>query len=377
MESILLTFFTSIAVVLAITPSIISISKHKNIFDFPGENKLHKGSIPHIGGIAIFAGILFSYSLWKPPLPDMSFRYVLASLIVLFLIGLKDDILGMTPLKKLGAQLLVAMIVVMDGEGAVRLSGLHGIFNVFGIPMWMCIILSIFTFVTITNSFNLIDGIDGLAAGLGLIASLTFGFWFFCTNNLVLACMSFALSGAVLGILFFNFSPAKIFIGDCGSLIIGFVLSMLAVKFIELNQEFALQHLSYSSTTDSSGAVAIVKDTRYQRFIINGGPGFAVAVLIVPLYDTLRSFLVRIINRKSPFKGDTNHIHHRLLFLGFNPAEICIILFLVNILFITVAYLLRDVSPDQLIGIIFLSAISLDFILFLIKRSKTSKMGKA
>ncbi len=374
MGNILLSFFTSIAVVLAITPSIISIARKKNIFDFPTEQKLHKGQIPHIGGFAIFAGVLFAYSLWKPPLPDPSFRYILASVLILFLVGLKDDIMGMTPLHKLLAQIVVALIITIDGEGAVRLTNFHGLMAIYEIPYWVSVLFSVFIFVVITNAFNLIDGIDGLAAGLGFISSLTFGFWFYCTNNLTTACIGFALAGALLGILFFNFTPAKIFIGDCGSLIIGFLISLMAIKFIELNREFMLQHITYSYSSDSSSPVTIIKDSRLEKFIITSGPAFAIAVLMVPLYDTLRSFVVRILNRKSPFAGDTNHIHHRLLFIGFRPAEICIILFLLNIFFITVSYLLRDLSPNHLIIVLLASAVLLDTILFFVKRKKTKAL---
>ena len=371
MESVLLSFFTSIAVVLAITPSIISVAKFKNIFDIPTEKKLHKNDTPRIGGTAIFIAVLFSYPLWRPPVQDPSFRYMLASMLILFLIGIKDDIIGLSPLRKLGAQLLVSLIIVMDGEGAIRLTGLHGFLNMEEVPYWASVAISVFTIIVITNSFNLIDGIDGLAAGLGLISSLAFGFWFFYTENLLHACLAFSLSGALLGILFFNYSPAKIFIGDCGSLIIGFLLSLLTIRFIELNAADKLQTYTYLPPSDNSSLITLIRDSGPQRFFIRCAPAFAVAAMIVPLYDTLRSFLVRIVNKKSPFEGDTNHLHHRLLFIGFSQSQICVILFSVSILFIVSAFLLRAMSSDRVIIILFALAVLLDLLLFLVKRAKT------
>lgn len=369
MEHILLALLTAIAVVVAVTPSVITIAKFKNIFDIPGERKPHKNEIPHIGGVAIIAAFLFAYSLWRPSLPDPSFRYILASSLILFLVGIRDDILGLSPLKKLAAQILVSFIVIIDGDGAVRLTGLHGVLNISDVPYWMSIALSLFTFIVIINSFNLIDGIDGLASGLGMIASLAFGFWFFYTNNLIFASMGFALAGALMGMLFFNFSPAKIFIGDCGSLVVGFLLALLAIKFIELNS-IPLQQGTYAASINSA---TYIRDTSLQRFMIPSAPAFAIAVLIVPLYDTLRIFLVRIVNKRSPFQGDTNHIHHRLSFIGFNARMICMILFGVNIFFIAIAYFLKNLNVNVLIGILGLTAVALDFILFLAKRRKTPR----
>jgi UDP-GlcNAc:undecaprenyl-phosphate/decaprenyl-phosphate GlcNAc-1-phosphate transferase len=371
-EYLLLTFLTSVAVVLASTPSIISVARYKNIFDLPTADKLHKSEIPRIGGLAIFAAILFGYSLWRPSLPDPSFRFVLACLLILFFVGLKDDIIGISPAKKLAAQMVVGLLIVFDGEGAVRLSGFHGFLGIYEMNYYASALISIFLFIVIINAFNLIDGIDGLATGLGLITSLVFGFWFFAVESVMMSCLAFAVSGALLGILFFNFSPAKIFIGDSGSLVIGFMAALFSLKFIEVNE----MHREVLQNIGSAQKLALFPEMKDDlgQMIFNSSPAFAMAVLIVPLYDTLRVFLVRIINRRSPFKGDTNHIHHRLLFMGFNQAQTSLILFTITILFTAMSFLMKDTDVNLHILVLFLTAVFLDGVLFSLKRMKTNRL---
>ena len=356
---------------LVATPSIISVATHYKIFDFPGERKLHKDHTPRLGGMAIFIAFVFSFFLWRPPIHEPSLRYLMAALLILFLVGLKDDVVGMSPVKKLGLQMLVTIIVVIDGSGATRLTGMHGIFNIFDIPYWASILLTVFTIIVVTNAFNLIDGIDGLAAGLGLIATTTFGFWFYSTDNPVLASMTFALGGALLGILVFNFAPARIFSGDCGSLLMGFLIAIFAVRFNEINKDYVMKYLTSNSGNSPFSGIA---GEDAPDLMIYSAPAFAVAVLIVPLYDTLRSFIVRLSKGKSPFEGDTNHIHHRLLFVGLTAPQVCIVLFAVNILFIVVAGIFRDMSPNKLLLLIVSLAVFFDLILFVIKKRKDRKV---
>ena len=153
---------------------------------------------------------------------------------------------------------------------------------------------------------NLIDGIDGLAGGIGFIASFIFGIWFFINENFALSFLSASVCGALIGFLMFNFSKTKkIFMGDTGSLILGFLLTIFAIKYINLNQE-----------VDESG----------QALAYGSAPVIAVVVLIVPIFDTLRVFLVRILNKKSPFEGDRIHLHHILIDLGLSHLMATIIL---------------------------------------------------
>src|SRR4051812_19770970 len=230
MEFLILIFVTSFFVVLLATPALIRVAILKRLFDAPGDTrKLHTRMIPTIGGIIIFAGTLFSFSMWFPgqKLHDTislykamdDYKFIVSTLLIMFFVGVKDDIIGTAPVKKLVAHVLVGLILVLMAE--IRISSLHGIFGIYEIPQWASIFLSLFTYIVVVNAFNLIDGIDGLASGVGFIAATSFGTWFALAGDPVMAGLAFALSGSLLAFLIFNFSPAKIFMGDSGSLTIG------------------------------------------------------------------------------------------------------------------------------------------------------------
>jgi len=292
-----LVFLTSAVVTLFTIPSLIKVAYLKRLFDMPDfERKAHKRAVPTIGGIIIFAATLFSYSLWYPNMAIGEFKYLVVALLILFFIGIKDDIIGTAPVKKLMAQLLVALILILMAN--IKITGLHGLFGVQQIPEWASVFLSLFTMIVIINAINLIDGVDGLAAGIGLIASFTFGSWFYLAGDAGMATLSFALCGSLAAFLIFNFSPAKIFMGDSGSLTIGLILSVLAIQLIEHDVRSLPEQLIHVSK-----------------------PLLALAILVYPLYDTLRVFIYRAIKGRSPFSADKKHIHHRLLQHGFSHAK--------------------------------------------------------
>jgi UDP-GlcNAc:undecaprenyl-phosphate/decaprenyl-phosphate GlcNAc-1-phosphate transferase len=318
MASLILVFLTSFIVVLYSTPALIKVAVLKRLIDSPTEErKIHKRSVPTIGGIIIYAGTLFAYALWfnvedlvyydKIYKAVNEFKLVIATSLILFFVGVKDDIIGTAPVKKLFAHIVVALILVLMGD--IRITGLHGIFGVYDIPVWGSVFLSIFTYVVVVNAFNLIDGVDGLAAGIGFIACSAFGIWFIYANEFGYAALSFALAGALSGFLIFNFSPAKIFMGDSGSLVIGMFICVLSIKVIE----FPIQQLD-------SFWVHVSK------------PVFAISALIYPLLDTLRVFIIRALRGQSPFMADRNHIHHKLLDCGYSHARTVIIIYLFSIL---------------------------------------------
>lgn len=333
MQHIILVFITSFIGVLFGLPSVITVAKLKGLFDSHNDRKLHKNKIPRLGGVAIFVAFSVASCLWcDPSLPRL--QYLSAGLIILFFAGLKDDIIILSPINKLLVQIFVACLVCIP-EG-IRITNFHGLFGLHELSVYSSVLLSIFTLIVITNAFNLIDGVDGLAGGLGFIISLSYALWFYFTGDLGWASLSFALAGALFGFLFFNFAPAKIFMGDAGSLTIGFLISIFSIKFIE------------------SGLV-----NRSTDLTISTAPAIAIAILIIPLYDTLRVFLVRAFKKQSPFKADRNHIHHWLLKIGLSHREVCYALYATNILFITVAYMLRNTEILILTGIVISLAIIL------------------
>ncbi len=318
MLTLILVTFTAFVVVLYSTPALIKVAVLKRLIDAPvEERKIHKRSVPTIGGIIIYAGTLFAYTLWfniddsvgmdSMQVTLREFKLIIATSLLLFFVGVKDDIIGTAPVKKLFAHILVALILVLIGD--IRITSLHGIFGVYEIPQWGSVFLSIFTYVVVVNSLNLIDGVDGLAAGVGLISSCAFGVWFICADQYPYAALSFALAGALSGFLIFNFSPAKIFMGDSGSLVIGMFLCVLAIKLIE-----------YPVHALDSFWVHVSK------------PVFAVSALAYPLLDTLRIFIIRALKGQSPFTADRNHIHHKLIDCGYSHAKTSVFIYIYSLI---------------------------------------------
>ncbi len=324
MLNITFTCITAFLITFLAIPSIIRVSVIKNLFDEPTERKAHKSSIPTLGGLAIFAGVVFSYTFWSAGLNGGATQYIVSAIIVMFFIGIKDDIVELTAHKKLYGQLFAAIIIVFFAD--IRITSLCGVFGIYEIPYWISSVITIFTILTIINAYNLIDGIDGLAGGVGAISAFTFGLWFYNYNQIALCILAFALFSSLLAFLVYNFSPANIFMGDTGSLVVGLILSVLCINFIELSFE----SLPYA-------------------FPFRSSPAMALAILIIPLADTLRIFIIRLLNGRSPFHADRNHIHHQLLDLGLSHREAALTLYLVNIGFIITALLLRNISSLKLL----------------------------
>jgi UDP-GlcNAc:undecaprenyl-phosphate GlcNAc-1-phosphate transferase len=349
MEYLILVFITSALVTLYCTPPLLKVAVLKKLFDVPDDDrKMHKRAIPTIGGIIIFAATLFAYSLWYPVAEVASFKYLVCCMLILFFVGIKDDIIGTAPIKKLIAQLIVALILVVLGD--IKIIGLHGLFNVRELPLWGSFILSVFTIIVIINAYNLIDGIDGLASGIGLISAAAYGVYFYMADNLGMSCLAFALCGSLFSFLIFNFSPAKIFMGDSGSLTIGLVIAVLTINIIEQNpNKLPLSILHVNK------------------------PVFAMAVLVYPLYDTLRVFLHRAIRGLSPFSADNKHIHHRLLKVGCNHKKIAMLLYASSVSVILLSVLLTGMDSTITFCIVFLYTAFLAQIPFWMKKKPIAK----
>ncbi len=365
----LLGFFTAFLVVLLTMPSLIKVARMKHLVDEPGdERKLHARSVPTIGGIIIFAAIIFSYALWFPEakgldLADPSlyrdyyekmaehfseFKFILAAMVLLFFIGVKDDIVGFSPVKKLVGHMVVGYILVV--VAGVRIVDMHGIFGVYEIPDFVSIGLSFFVYVVLVNAFNLIDGVDGLAGGVGLIAAMAFGSWLYLAGNVPLALLAFVLAGALVGFLVFNTHPARIFMGDSGSLIIGAILAVLAMRVVDEPTAYMPVQLKQIPT-----------------------PIFAMAVLAYPLVDTLRVFVVRMARGISPFAADRNHIHHRLLDLGLGHRGTTLVLYIYALAIIGLSLITRKWHPNVALMVLGSTAFVLAMLPFVLPKRKEAE----
>ncbi len=336
---LLLTFIVSFLVTYLSIPSIISVAREKKLFDEPSRRKSHVQQVPTLGGVAIFAGItiaggsFINYSL----LPSL--QYILVACIIMFFIGIKDDILVIAPMKKLMGQIAAALILIIPG--GLNFSSVQGFFGMHYISTVPSLLLTLFAIIVIVNSFNLIDGIDGLAASIGMLTTGFFGAWFFISGNIEYSLISATVFGALLAFFRFNVfgGKNKIFMGDTGSLILGLLMSVQVILFNEKNIGFT------------------------SAFSIKAAPAVSFAVLIIPLYDTMRVFLIRMSRGRSPFSADKNHLHHCLLKLGFSHGRSTLIIVIANFCFIILALLLQNMGIVWMMVIILSIATVLSFYL--------------
>ena len=325
MYAIILGFITAFTLTYTIIPVIIRVARERRIYDRPNERSSHLEPTPSLGGIGIFAGTICAVVLWTPLETFGVLQYILAAFVLIFLIGVMDDLLPLSPTKKFSGQLLVAIILAYKAD--VRITSFYGLFGVYQLPELTSFVLSIVVIITIINSFNLIDGIDGLAGSIGLLACVSWGAWFQAADSAALAVVAFSLAGAIVAFMKYNFTPAKIFMGDTGSMLIGTVCAILAVSFIEQNHTPLAAHV----------------------YLFDAAPAIAVGILILPLYDTLRVFTQRVMKGRSPFSPDKTHIHHLLLDLGMSHMKATAVLLLINMLFIVGTVLLNRAGTALLL----------------------------
>lgn len=347
LSSFLITFFS--------IPTIIKISKRKNLMDEPGVRSSHLRKIPNLGGIAMFYSIGICTSIFAYEIFDL-YKFLFASLIILLYVGIMDDIVVMRAYKKLVAQIVVSAFIVIGSD--VRIRNLFGIFGIYEIHYFVSVIFTIITFIILINAFNLIDGIDGLAGGYSLICSALFGISYYRLGeyNYPLVILSVVLIGSVLAFLYYNLSnlrATKIFMGDTGSMLLGFLLAFTCICFIDI-------------FIDKN----IVSIPRYH---LKSAPVVAVAILILPIVDTLNVIIVRLWNKKSPFEADKNHIHHKLLQLDLTHRRASFYIICYYLFIVTITYCFRHTNVNLLLLMIlflgFLGAYIPD-IIFLLRNNK-------
>jgi UDP-GlcNAc:undecaprenyl-phosphate GlcNAc-1-phosphate transferase len=345
MYDIILSFITAFLLVYLAIPSIINIARVKHLYDVPDHRKSHAEVVPTLGGVAIFAGVIFSIILWTPFDVFGDLQYILCSFIIIFLIGAKDDILPMSPYRKMAGQIFACFILVFKAQ--IRLTSMYGIFGIGEIAVIPSILLTMFTILVIINAFNLIDGINGLTGSLATLISITLGTWFFLIDRTDLAIIAFSLAGATIAFLKYNITPARIFMGDTGSMLIGLISAILVIEFIEVHAEITGSPYAFSSV-----------------------PAVAVGILILPLFDTLRVFLLRILKGRSPLSADRNHIHHLLLDSGLSHMQATGVLVVTNLAFIFFVVYFQFLGSLVLLIVILLLASALTLIPYLIARNK-------
>jgi UDP-N-acetylmuramyl pentapeptide phosphotransferase/UDP-N-acetylglucosamine-1-phosphate transferase len=318
--------------------------------DVGGRRKIHKGFTPSMGGIAIFIGFLAASIFWIPPSYWLPYKFLIFACCVIFFTGLRDDLVELSPKMKLMAQFLAIAMIMWNGgndAGSIRISSFYGFLGIDTLPMWASYVVTAFVIVVITNAFNLIDGLDGLAGTLGLLMFTLLATWFLLVGNadnnvLTVGIFAVAIIGSILAFLCFNWHPASIFMGDTGSLFLGFFLSILAIKFLCIN-----------------GDHNFVSD-----FKINAPISMAIAICIIPLLDTGRVFVMRISQHRSPFSPDKLHIHHLLMRMGLSHPKVVVVMSVLYLCFVGLMMFLSHYFTDNvLVPFILLLCIELHFAL--------------
>jgi UDP-GlcNAc:undecaprenyl-phosphate GlcNAc-1-phosphate transferase len=284
--------------------------------DHPNTRKVHTSAIPRIGGIAIFMSFLFSCLVFVDLVAPV--RGILAGGLVIFCTGLIDDISGLTPRRKFLGEIVACLVTIFVGDLTI-----HTLGNLFGtgtinLPVWVAIPFTVFAVVGVINAINLLDGLDGLAGGVSVIALTCFAILAYQNGNSQAVMLCFALLGALLGFLKYNFFPARIFMGDTGSLGLGFVLGFMAVF---------LTQLPFSRVN----------------------PVVPVLILALPILDTLWVMCRRLFCRISPFAPDQSHLHHKFLNLGFQHRYTVIFIYGISLTWGTAAILFRKADEHVLL----------------------------
>jgi UDP-GlcNAc:undecaprenyl-phosphate GlcNAc-1-phosphate transferase len=325
---IIASFLFSFIVCYKIIPSVIHIAKEKKLYDEPNHRSSHSDIVPSLGGIAIFIGFALSILIFSNGFLVHELKYIIAATLIVFGLGVKDDIMAISPKKKLIGQIFAALIVIILGD--IRFTNFHGILGIHELNYIVSILFTVFVIIVVTNGFNLIDGIDGLASGISGICTLTFGIWFYMTGHYEYVVLAGSLLGALIAFFRYNVfgKQNKIFMGDTGSLILGLLISILMIHFNELN---------------------IYPDFKYA---IKSAPAVSIGILAVPLFDTLRVMFIRIKNKRSPFQPDKNHVHHRMVSLGFKHVHATIRIMAINILFIAIVFAFKDIGNPSLLVLV-------------------------
>lgn len=317
---LLTAFIMAFFVSWATFPTILKVSEVKQLMDEPGSRSVHSTKTPTLGGIGIFFSLAVVITSIGGLLDTKILMLLLGGMTVLFFLGLKDDLLVLAPRTKFLGQLLVASVLIVFTD--TRIDGFFGIFGITNLPYFLSVLFTLFVYILIINAYNLIDGVDGLAGTLGMFACAAFAFIFLKTQDVSMATIAVATIGALFPFLRLNFSSKnKIFMGDTGSMLIGFLVAFFVVRFISEAQIFRTS------------------------IYYNSAPVLALSIVFFPLLDTLRIFFIRaVIQKKSPFEADQNHLHHNFLKLGYSHKQTTACVVIINAVLFALVLLIRNLD---------------------------------
>ncbi|WP_158837702.1 MraY family glycosyltransferase [Polaribacter sp. L3A8] len=343
----ILAVINSLLLVYYVIPKISWVIITRNLNEKPNERSSHKGATPTMAGVAFFITLIMTLFFIQYYDTEHIGLNLIASATLIFMVGVKDDLVVSSPKAKLFMEALAVLFLFF--HNALESSNLNGFLGIFEIPLWFVYIASTILVLTIINAYNLIDGIDGLASIIAIIIFSVFALIFYSINLFFyyLVCLSFI--GMLFAYLFFNFSTKnKIFMGDTGSLLIGFCIAFLSLRFMAIDVNL------------------------YSHFTFKPENGFFIlmAILCIPLFDMLRVIGVRLLHNKSPFYPDRNHSHHVLIDFGMSHFKATMLLGFINYMFVILIIILGTFLNSFKMLAVFFIAFGLFLLLFYkLKRS--------
>lgn len=333
--------FISFIIGYCFMPVVVNIAKKRNFVVKPNKRTSHVGAIPNIGGINIFISFLLTVFLFSYGIVS-ELQFTIIGVFIILIVGFIDDLIDIKASWKLIGELIAALFLIVFAD--IRLSHLHGFMGINELSVCTSYFLSFFVFVVIINALNLVDGIDGLASGLGILYCLFFGGYFAFTGSIYLAISAFAMVGSLSVFFIYNVfgGKRKIFMGDSGSLLLGYMITLYIFEFCDMN--------AYNKVSAT--------------YIMSAAPAVAICILFVPLFDTLRVMLTRIKKGVSPFAPDRNHIHHLLLKLGLKHRQVTFVLLSISLGYFALAMIGRNWPIGILVTVAFIIATALTFVLW-------------
>lgn len=315
-NSILIAFISAMVAVIWIHPRLVKIAHLKNIVDNPNARKLQQTPVPVLGGVAVFFGIVLGIALASTYVSCTSLMTIVAAMMIMLYTGTMDDLLDLSALLRFAVEIGVVLLLIYAND--IAINDFNGLWGVGIIPDTLAIPLTIFASVGIINAINMIDGVNGLSSGYCIMASIAFGSLFYASDNVSMLILAAVSVGSLIPFLFHNVfgKTSKMFIGDGGTLVMGVVMSTFVINIL---------------TNDSS--VASTVDSNF------GLVPFTLAVMAIPVFDTLRVMLTRIVHKTSPFHPDKTHLHHLFIDLGFSHAGTTVTIITLNILVIVAQWL--------------------------------------
>jgi UDP-N-acetylmuramyl pentapeptide phosphotransferase/UDP-N-acetylglucosamine-1-phosphate transferase len=355
-DLIVLVFLVSLVISVFSTQRLILFSKNNGLFDKPDSRKVHAGQISNLGGVGVFMASMFAYFAFSNfsvyPRPDTLFSIS----ILLFFIGLKDDIEPVKAYRRLIYEFICAAFIIYFTD--VRIISIFGIFTITDLPYWASFVLTSIFIVACINAYNMIDGIDGLLGALSLLGIVLFGTMFYSIGEYLWAVLSISVLGALVGFLVYNWHPARIFMGNGGSMFIGTFFACISLRFMQLG---VIRMENFWGDADLK---ILMPHT------------IALSIISVPIFDMLSVFMIRILNRQSPFKADKRHTHHRLLDLGFSQKQAVVILILTNVSIVIFACFVQDTGALRSLLYTLLYCACLQLLLMLLHWRNYAKENK-